>query len=497
MKSSFVLLVYGRTLIFTFIYLLLPGFSISQGSFSVNISKQESSGIAGHFELNKGRYILYYYTYSNSIQLQDIKGYLFMINDFGDTSSVALNSGDTVHYILKMTKTSDNEFFAFGNQIEPPYTDVRMLVLKLDSNLNIIWRKSFHLDGYGRFCSVDVLKKSDELFYLTGSIYLQNKGYNRPYLIKANALGDTISTKYLEGTSIVGFYNSVFSPDSSQIWMFGAGYGTIGTTCLLATDTNFNIKCVKSLGGNNYGPASLPVMGKLFNNDSVLIIGNYLMELQHPDDTDIGIRKADTTLQPSPIHYFGAVDTVDYPADALGLDFINNDSIFYAGTHNIIPFYYSSGESWIMTGMLDRNLQPRYERYYGGDAYYRTSLITATMDGGSLISAYKFYPASEHTDLWILKLNPDGLVTCSDQIEKGRMKQVLVYPNPGSDYLFIRTGLKNAVFRLNDINGKQLLSKKIDQGNNTIGCASFPRGVYFYTVTINDNVIESGKWIKY
>ncbi len=497
MKSSFALLFSQRKTIFILIYLLVPYFSISQGSFSINISNNEPSGISGQIELNQGQYIIFYGRNNNPNQLQEIKGYLLKINDFGDTSSVALNSGDTVRYIHKMTKISDNEFLAIGNQIEPPYTNIRMLVLKLDSNLNTIWHKSFQLNDFGVFYSLDILKKSNELFYLTGSIWLKNFTYSRPYLIKINAMGDTVSTKYLEGLAILGYYNSVFSPDSSQIWMFGPGYGTIGTTCLLATDTNFNIKSIKSLGGNDYGYVNPPLMGKLFNNDSVLILGTYLMELQHPDDDDIGIRKTDTALQPSPIHYFGAVDTVDYAADALGLDFINNDSIFYAGTHNIIPFYYSSGVSWIMTGMLDRNLQPRYERYYGGDAYYRTSFITATMDGGSLISAYKFYPASEHTDLLILKLNPDGLVTGSDQIGKEKMKQVLLYPNPGSDHLFIRTGLKNAVFNLTDTDGKLLLSKRIDQGNTTIGCASFSRGVYFYTVTINDNVVESGKWIKY
>lgn len=480
-----------------FFYFIILSPIFSQSSFSITIVDQERQGVSGQIESKKGNYLLYYSKNGYQNQIQDIKGYIFQINDVGDTSSLALNSGDTIRYIRGMTKTSANELIAICNQLDPPYTTTKLMILKLDSNLNTIWRKSFQLNGYGIFLSLDVLRKSDEMIYLVGSIYMDNNpSLTKPFLIKINSLGDTLITKYLPSGSIAGFSNSVFSSDSSRIWMFGGGYGTISGACRLETDTNFNILNVTSLGGNSYGTVSIPLMGRQYNNDSVLLFGSYLRDFNHPTDIDLGISKRDTALQPAPIHYFGAPDTVDYPADGLGLDFIGSDSVFYAGTHNIIPFYWAGGVSWIITGMLDRNLNPRYEHYYGGDAYYRCMFITATLDGGSLITAAKHYPFTEDEDIWILKLTPDGVLTSSRNLDADTFKKALVYPNPGKDHFCIRTGLKHAILNLYDVNGVQAMSNLILPGINSIECKSLPKGLYIYKIVVGDQVIETGIWTR-
>jgi hypothetical protein len=479
------------------LFFSIPNGLFAQSSFSINIINEEEQGVTGQVELRKGNYWFYYFREGFTLQPKDMKGYIFRINDLGDTSSIALNSSDTIRFLFGISRISENEFIAVGNQMDPPFSSTKMLVLKLDSNLNILSKKSYQLSGYGRLSSLNILKKSNTLLYLTGSIYIGNDlVLTKPYLIKINSSGDTLSTKYLDGTSMAGFTNSVFSQDSTQIWMFGAGYGSIISTCRLATDTNFQIKTITALGANSNGPVSFPLVGKTYNNDSVLILGTYLMALQHPQNNDLGITKTDTALQSAPIHYFGKIDTIDYAADFSGLDFINYDSIFYAGTHNIIPFYYSNGVSWIMTGMLDHNLNSRYENYYGGDAYYRTALVTATMDGGSLITAIRHAPVSYHQDIWILKLTPDGVLTNVNSLKTQEYKRVLIYPNPGEDHFFARTGLKNATLRLFDLNSKAIGSYQLKQGVTSIKCSTLVKGIYLYEILINNQIIEAGKWIK-
>jgi len=47
-----------------------------------------------------------------------------------------------------------------------------------------------------------------------------------------------------------------------------------------------------------------------------------------------------------------------------------------------------------------------------------------------------------------------------------------------------------------DISGKQILSQTINQANTRINTANLPSGIYIYRYTLNNKIIETGKWVK-
>jgi len=71
-----------------------------------------------------------------------------------------------------------------------------------------------------------------------------------------------------------------------------------------------------------------------------------------------------------------------------------------------------------------------------------------------------------------------------------------VYPNPGQNNLFVKTGLKNSTFELIDFTGKILLKKFISAYSTEVNVSHLSKGIYFYRIYDNKNIYETGKWVK-
>ena len=89
------------------------------------------------------------------------------------------------------------------------------------------------------------------------------------------------------------------------------------------------------------------------------------------------------------------------------------------------------------------------------------------------------------------------------------LKNSNVYPNPGSNTLFIRTALQNACVEVYDINGRLVHSQALTEHETAIDTEDWAEGVYVWKVyTSNGGVstgsttagswtlVENGKWIK-
>jgi hypothetical protein len=146
-------------------------------------------------------------------------------------------------------------------------------------------------------------------------------------------------------------------------------------------------------------------------------------------------------------------------------------------------------------------LNIRWERFYGGDAYYLMGKIIATKDGGCLVGGmrYDYQNTSElQTDVIILKLNEEGLLVGNQKTPAIVMHEAIVYPNPGTTEIKVRIAAqyKESLFQLFDMNGKQVASKKIAGKWGTINTSFLKSGTYVYRISSEDGLFESGKWIK-
>jgi len=194
-------------------------------------------------------------------------------------------------------------------------------------------------------------------------------------------------------------------------------------------------------------------------------------------------------------------DTVDFPALWGGIDFKNKDSIFIGGTRDIWLGFHNTWPSWFVVLQTDSLLNIRWERFYGGDAYYMMGKLIATNDGGCIVAGtrYDYMNTTElETDIIVLKLNQDGLITSNKGKPSIKMREAIVYPNPGDKEIVVRIAIqyKNSVFELFDINGRHILKQNFAGTKGTVNTTFLERGTYIYRITSNDGLYETGQWIK-
>jgi hypothetical protein len=77
---------------------------------------------------------------------------------------------------------------------------------------------------------------------------------------------------------------------------------------------------------------------------------------------------------------------------------------------------------------------------------------------------------------------------------------LLVYPNPVSDYIMLKTEnykSENLTYQLLDLSGKVLECKKLDRGETIIGMNNFASAAYFLKVICDKKEVKTFKIIKY
>ncbi len=258
-------------------------------------------------------------------------------------------------------------------------------------------------------------------------------------------------------------------------------------------DSLFNIISIGEVPGGIYWQNT----AKWYNENEYLLTGRY----NTGDYFLMGILKLDTADNILASNYFGpGPDTINLPAPNQNVDFISIDDIFFAGNININPIQVPIQEdfSWIMLAKLDSNLNVKWERYYGGDAFYLVYDIKATTDGGCVMACIRYDHAiqDQEYDIYILKVDDNGLVTSIDDQSHIKFSDVILYPNPGNDVLYVRTGLPDARIEMYDINGNFILSREIKNHFESVSTLSLPSVSYIYRIYRNTDLIQNGIWIK-
>ncbi|MCK9452303.1 MAG: T9SS type A sorting domain-containing protein [Bacteroidales bacterium] len=237
-------------------------------------------------------------------------------------------------------------------------------------------------------------------------------------------------------------------------------------------------------------------------------------------DTDTSFYLLGDQIVPRPAHSLGFIrqfhpidttgylsnhwrvsDTVDFPALWNGIDFQNKDSIFIGGTRNMWVGFYNSWPSWFVVLQTDSMLNIRWERFYGGDAYYMMGKVVATNDGGCLVAGTRYdyrNTTQRETDIIILKLNSEGLILGTRENPGIKMQEAIVYPNPGNEEIKVRIAVqyKQSLFELFDLNGRLVLQEDFSGTEGTVNTTFLPSGTYIYKISSKDGLFESGKWVR-
>ncbi|MCF8368343.1 MAG: T9SS type A sorting domain-containing protein [Bacteroidales bacterium] len=178
--------------------------------------------------------------------------------------------------------------------------------------------------------------------------------------------------------------------------------------------------------------------------------------------------------------------------------------IYFALTYNYTsdpPFTIIPEPRWIWLMCLYPDGTLDWQRFYKGDVNYMPFELLPTSDGGLLIGSNRYDwndPVPYQRDVHILKVDStgwyEGLATGLPNDEA--MNQILVYPNPASDYIKFVLGMyKNLKLDIYNSAGLLVYSDFLEQ-TKIIDVSHLPKGLYLYLLKGKNGFYEKGKLIK-
>jgi hypothetical protein len=84
-------------------------------------------------------------------------------------------------------------------------------------------------------------------------------------------------------------------------------------------------------------------------------------------------------------------------------------------------------------------------------------------------------------------------------VKNNELEEIIsVYPNPATDYVFIKIKLQDipCYFELSNIQGKLTMKNKLDLNESVININNIDNGIYIYRLLLGDKIIKTGKIIK-
>jgi hypothetical protein len=221
------------------------------------------------------------------------------------------------------------------------------------------------------------------------------------------------------------------------------------------------------------------------------------------------IEKLDNAFQPEKQVFLSHVvlnhhndwenDTISYPALARNFDFVDTNNIYTAHYREYPMEYYPSIYNYFVVSKFNSNLDLQWQYYFGFDAYYFVWQITALKDGGCFVSGsrYDYQTQNQEYDIFCLKLDSTGIFTSSGET-KMAMHSAMVFPNPGTDILYLESGpqVLGCYFQLYDLQGIKASEEIITANQQQINTQSLPPGLYVWRIVNKGKVVDSGKWIK-
>lgn len=192
--------------------------------------------------------------------------------------------------------------------------------------------------------------------------------------------------------------------------------------------------------------------------------------------------------------------TDDYPG---GFDNVAiSDSCFYfVGTTGLdstdINFNPDFEKNYINVFCIDFELNVLWRKKFGGDKNFGIHSLCVTSDNGcAVVSAHSSESNYWRTKLSVTKLTKQGNIVSSEPNNK--KNKLKIFPNPGNEVLNIELEeFSNTTYMtLYTITGKQIFSKKIDSFKSKLNVGALENGVYIYKVTNENDLINTGTWIK-
>ena len=424
------------------------------------------------------------------------------------------------------TYSPEHDFLSFNyfkNYDNPP-TDAILALYKLDEGLNL-------LESYEHHFPIDTLELIGNVTWefhpneLSGNLFLfsafeeegnitgayfkavsvgQSERFDSLFFFKMNFDGEIIATKGYEKASHGGWYqafyrrNQIVSTDTHYILyeyyddINSAFHGAVNYY-----DKEFNFvetKYIRHLGYNNVhlDPDPLYDISVVRGNNGLTYLSTTASCIQNPNSyifNDCRLYKLNDDIDASN-QLLGTNDYIirgySYTREISPLmraiDTAPDNTLYFACNYDI------EGKTYSIIEHISPDLDTISTLFY--DREIRS--IKSTKGGSLLINGAEY----------ITKI-PASLFGFEDteKLHEYGLHLAMAYPNPGSEILNIRTGLRNAVLSVYDINGRKIHEQEITDDITSVDASGWQSGTYIWKLGMRNEElgmkeVECGKWVK-
>ena len=179
----------------------------------------------------------------------------------------------------------------------------------------------------------------------------------------------------------------------------------------------------------------------------------------------------------------GGPYTYERPPGTNSVDVANDTSIYFACNYNMHDLAL---EPYCVIECLNADMDTIFTFYY---EKYLESIRTID-DGNILLTGYNH----------IAKIHVSAFTNIEEAHAHG-LKYAVAYPNPGGDVMNIRTGLRNAVLSVYDMQGRMVHQQEITDDVTSVDASGWKSGTYVWKLGMRNEElgikeVEEGKWIK-
>ena len=485
------------------IFTLICHDSYSQSSFDILISTSLYEKV--HFaeeDLNGNFYLVGYKT--ELFSSRDC-AWLLKIDHYGNIlKEVLICIQDTTTH-ANIIEIWNDTLYIFGNK-GPLSTGKRdiLWILKADFDLNIIKNKSLHTSEEFHYQGpTSLIMRENHFIALGNTVPDTNSQLPDICFYELNQNLDSVKYSIDFRPFIQVGVDMIFDNFEKVYKVFG--HGTYPNTYagydeLIKFDTNFNFIGVDSIAWQIRSQLSATV----YDDSTYMVSGN--KHIYSPSDENIGIIRLDHNDHLQYSQEFGKdYDTTDYPGINNNVDFVDKNNIYCGGTSNFIvsQWPWQTDNSWIILVNLDSNLNFNWQRFYGGDAFYHLWGLLATQDGGCLMYAVRYDENTqfEEYDVYILKVDSNGLLTSTRKYPSISINEIIIYPNPASENITVRypdifNYKKREVVIYNALGNEiRKVVRAPGQPEDLIDVSDFPPGIYIAVLKANGEKIAVGKFV--
>mgnify|MGYP001767257118 CR=1 FL=1 len=379
----------------------------------------------------------------------------------------------------------------------------QLWMLVLDNSFNIICNRSFTISG-SYIGDLESTINQQGHYVICGNLTIPPQIMPDIFLFEISPIGDSIRSTILAYTGIELEFDLLENREGGyKVFAKGNFPGAPNTNGkIVYLDTSFNYIWADSIPyGLKFGHTA-----KWLSRNTFLITG-YKNIYSPSFHEDLGIVKVDQQNNILNQNHFGKLaDTIDYVGACSNLDLGKNNDIYFGGASNIIPEQglFQNEPSWILLNNLDTNLNLNWQQFYGGDAAYYLWGLEATNDGGCLLMATRYDAElqDQELDIYILKVDSNGLLTSNGQDFNIPVQELSISPNPAHDrvnisYPDIFGNDKKELILYNAL-GVAVLKENAsyDHSTETINISSLPGGLYFVVLKVEGRKVATGKVVK-